>query len=205
MKKLLTNELCKKIFMTLLVSDKKVRFNQLYQALNDIGLKISKPTLIKHLNHLKKRKLIIRKQEGKQKVTYQANWEKLKHLTEITQEQKLVNVMLENKKFFQSLPVDEQTVIIQNILTLRNLHLLKVEIIGIIDPKRTFEYSIQHLFISKIFEIFEKWLLKNYHNNKLDCKEKALPLVEYNIKRYTDLLFDACIIDAHAQKKHCKF
>jgi len=188
--KLLIDELCEKIFMTLLVSDKKIRFNHLYKALNDIGLKISRPTLIKHLNHLKKRKLIIRKQEGKQKVTYQANWEKLKHLKEITKDQKIVKIMLENKKNFQSLPIDEQTIIIQNILTLRNLHLLKVEIIDIIDPKKSFEHAITHLFISGIFEIFEKWLLKNYRNNKLECKEKALPLVEYNIKRYKDMLFE---------------
>lgn len=190
MTKLLIDELCEKIFMTLLVSDKKIRFNKLYQALNNIGLKISRPTLIKHLNHLKKRKLIIRKQEGKQKVTYQANWEKLKHLTEITQDQKIVKIMLENKKNFQSLPIEDQTVIIQNILTLRNLHLLKVEIIGIIDPKKSFEPAITHLFISQLFNIFEKWLLRNYRNNQLECKEKALPLVEYNIERYKNMLFE---------------
>jgi len=190
MTKLLIDELCEKIFMTLLVSDKKIRFNKLYQALNNIGLKISRPTLIKHLNHLKKRKLIIRKQEGKQKVTYQANWEKLKHLTEITQDQKIVKIMLENKKNFQSLPIEEQTVIIQNILTLRNLHLLKVEIIGIIEPKKSFESAITHLFISQLFNIFEKWLLRNYRNNQLECKEKALPLVEYNIERYKNMLFE---------------
>ena len=190
MVKPILDETCKKIFSLLLVSDKKLRFNELHRTLKEVGLKMSKPTLVEHLNHLKKRRLLIRKKEGKQKVFYRVNWEKLEPLGEAIKTHQALKHTLENEKNFKSFPIDEQVTYIHNILALRNLYRLRLEILDILDPSKNFEHSIQYLFINRLFEFFKTWLLENCHTNKTECKEKALNMIEYNIKHYTDTLFD---------------
>jgi DNA-binding HxlR family transcriptional regulator len=63
------DDICVEIFFTLMAY-KRLRFNQLHKTLKKFGTEISKPSLIEHLKHLKKQKLISRKREGFQKVSY---------------------------------------------------------------------------------------------------------------------------------------
>jgi DNA-binding HxlR family transcriptional regulator len=63
------DDICIQIFFTL-QAYKRLRFNELHRYLKMFGTDISKPWLIKHLDHLKKQKLISRKKEGFQNVTY---------------------------------------------------------------------------------------------------------------------------------------
>jgi DNA-binding HxlR family transcriptional regulator len=63
------DDTCVEIFFTLMAY-KRLRFNDLYRTLKKFGPEISKPSLIEHLKHLKKQKLISRKREGFQKVSY---------------------------------------------------------------------------------------------------------------------------------------
>jgi len=62
------DDICVEIFFTLLAY-KRLRFNELHRYLKMFGTDISKPTLIDHLNHLRKQKLISRK-EAFQNVSY---------------------------------------------------------------------------------------------------------------------------------------
>ena len=61
--------ICVEIFFTLMAY-KRLRFNQLHRYLKKFGTDISKPSLIDHLKHLRKQKLINRKREGFQNVSY---------------------------------------------------------------------------------------------------------------------------------------
>jgi DNA-binding HxlR family transcriptional regulator len=63
------DDVCVEIFFTL-QAYKRLRFNELHRYLKMFGTDISKPSLIDHLNHLKKKKLISRKREGFQNVSY---------------------------------------------------------------------------------------------------------------------------------------
>lgn len=63
------DNVCSNIFLTLLAY-KKLRFNELHRTQKKLGSKISKPALSDHLKHLIKQKLVERKVEGVQKVTY---------------------------------------------------------------------------------------------------------------------------------------
>jgi len=63
------DDICVEIFFTL-QAYKRLRFNELHRYLKMFGTDISKPSLIDHLNHLKKQKLISRKNEGFQNVSY---------------------------------------------------------------------------------------------------------------------------------------
>ena len=167
-----------------------MRFNELKRTLEETELEISSPTLIRHLKHLCKKKLLIRKEEDLQNVSYTVNWKKLPYLVDIIDLQKRIKGTLESKKIFESAPMDDQTIYLMDVLTLRNLHLLRAEILSIINPNKAFEYTISNLFLSRFFELFKIWFLENCHKNKTECKEKALSTIEYNIKRHTDLLFE---------------
>jgi len=63
------DDTCVEIFFTL-QAYKRLRFNELHRYLKMFGTDISKPSLIDHLNHLRKQKLISRKNEGFQNVSY---------------------------------------------------------------------------------------------------------------------------------------
>lgn len=63
------DDICIEIFFTL-QAYKRLRFNELHRYLKMFRTNISKQSLIEHLNHLRKQKLISRKNEGFQNVTY---------------------------------------------------------------------------------------------------------------------------------------
>lgn len=63
------DEICIQIFFTL-QAYKRLRFNELHRRLKMFGTDISKPALIDHLKHLRELKLISRKHEDFQNVSY---------------------------------------------------------------------------------------------------------------------------------------
>jgi DNA-binding HxlR family transcriptional regulator len=63
------DDTCVEIFLTLMAY-KRLRFNRLHDTMKMFRARISKPSLIDHLEHLRKQKLISRKREGFQTVSY---------------------------------------------------------------------------------------------------------------------------------------
>jgi len=76
--------ICREIFLTLLAY-KRLRFNELHRSLKKFGTNISKPALLEHLRHLIKKKLIKRKREGDQNVSYGLT-EEIIFLTDVSEE-----------------------------------------------------------------------------------------------------------------------
>ncbi len=73
------DDICSSIYLTLLIY-KKARFNELYRKVIKLNPKtasgkpfVSRPTFNDHLGHLKKKKLIVTKELGKQNVVYSLN------------------------------------------------------------------------------------------------------------------------------------
>jgi len=190
MDKPLLDEQCKNIFSVFLVSEKTLRFNELYRTLNDIGLKMSKPTLIEHLHHLLKDRLLIRKKEGKQNVSYAANWTKLETFQQSMKTKQFIWNLLGNERQFKAYPIDEQVEYVTNLLTLGNLYRLKLEVQDAIDPSKNFEHSIQFLFINRFFVLFKRWLLESCHVSKTEKAPEALSIIDCNITRINNTLFD---------------
>jgi DNA-binding HxlR family transcriptional regulator len=103
------DDICVEIFFTLMAY-KRLRFNQLHKYLKKFGTDISKPSLIEHLKHLKKQKLISRKREGFQNVSYGLT-DEINSLLDIPEEdiKKWVERFIEGKnlpKKFRPLPFD---------------------------------------------------------------------------------------------------
>jgi DNA-binding HxlR family transcriptional regulator len=63
------DDICSHIYVILL-REKSLRFNELHRYLRKLGTSISKPSLLAHLNHLKDKQLIQRKEIGTQHVEY---------------------------------------------------------------------------------------------------------------------------------------
>jgi len=171
-------------------STKKIRFNELLRSLNGLGVKISKPTLSEHLKHLTEQKILTRKQEGKQRVYYEINWEMFENLRDAQKENKTMEYHLENKKTLQSFPLDEQLMYTTNILTLKTITQLRLRLLFILEPDRRFAYSLESLLFERYYESFVSWLLQSCKENKEEFREKALPLIEANIERLKKFVFD---------------
>jgi DNA-binding HxlR family transcriptional regulator len=63
------DDVCSEIWLTLMAYE-RLRFNDLHKRLKQFGTDISKPALLDHLKHLIERKLIERREEGFQTVSY---------------------------------------------------------------------------------------------------------------------------------------
>jgi hypothetical protein len=151
---------------------------------------MTKPTLINHLNHLRKDKLIIRKKEGKQNVSYTVNWAKLGTFKQTIESKQFLENLFGNEKQFKAFPIDDQVAYVTNLFTLRNLHQLKLEVQDAIDPSKNFEHSIQFLITDRFFHFFKRWLLESCHASKTEKATEALSMIDYNINHITNILFD---------------
>lgn len=179
---------CEDLFSLLLASDKTLRFNELYRAVNDLGLKMTRPTLINHLNHLLRRKMILQQKIRKQNVSYKVNYQRFQNLEQTMKTKVLLHVM-ENQERFKSFPIDEQTMYVANTMTLTNLYRLKLTVQAILEPKKTYENSLQYLFINRFYNLFNTWLLQNCKDSKENANV-SLNTIEHNIEHFTQILFD---------------
>jgi len=171
-----TDEYCEKIFMVIAVSDeKKIRFNELHRRFERIGAKMSKPTLIKHLNHLTKNKIIQRNQEDKQKVSYGLNWKRFKQLQKTKKINGIALHFIKEKKAFKSISLEEQTTYIHAILIISELFNLKLTILSILEPENKLQNYFTQTFITRFFNIYAKLLLDSCK----DSKENAQKIIHH--------------------------
>jgi len=158
-----------------------------------MNIKISRPTLSEHLKHLQKLKLITRKRETergrKQRISYEINWEKLKYLQKTIESQNALKRISENEKIFTSFPIEEQVVFLTNVLSLRDLQKLKLEILDTIEPDKNFEHNVQYTLTDDFFDIFRTRFRQNCYETSNENKLAALKMVENNIKHFEDVLF----------------
>jgi hypothetical protein len=150
---------------------------------------ITTPTLAKHLKHLQELKLITKKREGKQLTTYGANWKKLKYLQETVESKKALERIVKNEKNFKSFPIEDQVMFLTNVLSLRSLEELKLEILDTLEPNKNFEHNVQYAFTHQFFDLYRTWFIENCYDTPNENKLTALKMVENNIKHFEHALF----------------
>lgn len=156
---------CEYILNLLLHIDQPINFNKLFRWLKDIGHKISKPTLIVHLNHLQKKKLIKRKREGKQKVNYSINFNNEELLKD--KYKSIHENLIGEENTFKIADTQSQVLYVALISTLSELKRVKYAIKTIQDPKRQSEYVLSYYLINDYLKRFTTYLLK-------ECKNPAI-------------------------------
>jgi DNA-binding HxlR family transcriptional regulator len=186
--KKMVDDICDKIILFLLAREKKIRFNKLQKALDKSGFKISKPTLSKHLKHLTKDKIVKRKKEGKQNISYEFNWERFKFLHKILEDDKTTIKHLKNRDNQQSTPLDIQAIYLMNILAILNIQCLKLRALIILEPENAFEYNIAYEITTKIIQNHIQRFAESCKQNKKECRKKAIPEIETLTERLTKLL-----------------
>lgn len=186
---LFLDEFCKKILAVLLFNHEVYGFNELFRFLNKNGVKISKPTLSKHLKHLCKEDILIRTEEGIQKVSYKVNFSKFKKLGEaIDISQNIVTDFFKHQKYFESLPVDRKIDYYHSFTVLQSLYLFKLDLLEIAKPDKQFEYSLASYSTIQSFEIIKRWVLDSI-KKKPELIDQATEELNDLITRYDKALF----------------
>ena len=183
------DEYCVKIFALLVANIEKIRFNKLYETLNALDVKISKPTLIQHLHHLRTKGFILRKREGKQNVTYQVNWKKFEQLKETLGFKEIIARNLENEKIFKSKSLENQIIFVTGVLTMTQVIYLQLNVLGILEPKGKDLLSLGYLLIYRLYDHYRQWLLDTCKQSS-ENSQKAYDLLNKKTKKYQNLLFN---------------
>ena len=182
------DEYCQKIFGLLGITTKKYRFNELYRTINDFGIKMSRPTLIAHLQHLQEKGYVIREEEDKQNVTYELNWKKLDYLKEGLAYKKKVDQDLKNKENFKSYSLKDQAITITSIVALQGLFWLKAKVLDVLEPDKKDEHNLSYVFSSRQLDKYRLWLIDTCKESKENCQE-ILELIQRAINSFQEETF----------------
>lgn len=152
---------CQKILLVMILKKNIMRFNELAKTLKKMGMEMSHPTLLDHLNHLVKERLVTRREEKAQYVTYRLNMNKIgeskKYLDRAV---RIAKNWTKEKESLFSLSVNEQVEIVLHTLAIRKLYEIQARIALELDPKNL-EKQIGVLFwTSSIVENVEYWLIQ---------------------------------------------
>jgi len=160
------DDYCKKILISLIIIGEKKRFNHLHDFLLDRGVELSKPTLSQHLKHLTQEKIVIRKVEDVQNVSYEVNHKKFGELERDVQSTlKSRRLIAEADQIFNSSSLDDQMTTVLEKMILRNLRRLKTYVELELRPSKKWEKSLQLALLSNpIFRHHEGLLIAK-------CKE----------------------------------
>jgi DNA-binding HxlR family transcriptional regulator len=194
------DEYCEKIFILLAMSNQKIRFNELHRNLTKYNAKMSKPTLIQHLNHLLKHEIIQRDEEDKQKVSYGLNWKRLKQLQKAKKINQTALNLIKNEKRFKSKSLDQQTIFTTAMITIGELFYLKLMTLNILEPENKLQNYHSYTFIRKLYNIYVTWLLDSCKDSK-ENSQKILHFIERNIKTLNETFLEIFPEDTQQQQQ----
>jgi len=183
------DDYCERIFALLLVSQSKFRFNELYRTLNIVGVKMSKPTLIQHLQHLQERGFIVRNEEEKQKVTYEVNWERFEYVKKSLEDKQILVINNENQERFKSMEPKEQLLKLCFILSLGELLRIKVELDNILEPDKEPEHRFSYIFMGKFLNVYLAWFQETLNASTKKDVEELMDTLEKGITMLRNEIF----------------
>jgi len=179
---------CREILVSLLVIGKKIRFKNLQNFLIKNSCLISKPTLSKHLKHLRDKGLIKRNIPEPHHTTYEINHKifgDLKKISNLVQES--LKTIAEEEKIFNSIPLDHQITIIIEKIILRNLRRLKTNIELELNPSKKWEKLVELEWLANpIFKHHEDLLISKCKKDK-KYRELVIQKLDENIEQIKEL------------------
>lgn len=178
------DEYCNRIFIVLTLAEEKIRFNELHKQLRNYGLRMSKPTLILHLNHLLKEKAVLRLQQDKQVVFYQVNWKRFQQLRKAHKISQAALDYTVDEKTFNSKPLREQINMVLDMLFLKDLFMLKLSTLYVLHPRERTPILRTIGYISTLYTIYGRWLFKNIDKSEENGKQ-LLKTIDETVDRLT--------------------
>jgi hypothetical protein len=147
------------------------------------------PTLSQHLQHLTRKKIVVRKVEDVQKVTYEVNhkeFEDLERDAKSSRTIKIKRLMTQEGQAFESASFDKQMDVVFGTMLLRNLRQLKTKIELESYPTGNWKKALELLLLaSPLFMHYELWLVKKCGEDA-GYREKALQEINETIKEIED-------------------
>jgi hypothetical protein len=154
---------CDKLLHFFTTQNDKIRFNDLYERLDNDNIIHSKPTLSLHLKHLVKKKLIIRKVEDAQKVSYKINHQLFEKLDSYRDVERAAGKALAHQtaQFF-SAPIEKQINIALLEACTKTLNQIKLKFEIAQDSTRSWEksYALDYLS-SSLFQYYQDCFLEH--------------------------------------------
>ena len=168
--------------LSILIIRGELRFKELKKALAEFGIDIPETTLLMHLNHLIKHKLVSKRIISVKNVTYRPNMKKLEELQQkVKGAEKLIKKWMKAKETFLDIPIKDQiSNILVNTLAFR-LGALKQWILFAKYGKFE-DRLIAELFESDFLRVQEKLLIKKCLEDE-KYMEKVLEQIEEELKR----------------------
>jgi hypothetical protein len=184
-----SDEFCEKIVMVLTMSEENIRFNELHRRLAKLGAKMSKPTLIMHLNHLIENGTIQRDEQDKQNVSYGVDWKKFKQLAKAQKMNETALHLIRNEKIFKSRTLSQQTYFTAAMLTIGELFYLKLNILNILEPENKLQNYFSYTLIRQFYNIYAALLYESCKESK-ENSLKILHHIDKFIKTLRESLFE---------------
>jgi DNA-binding HxlR family transcriptional regulator len=184
------DDYCRQILLVLIIVDKKIRFNELNEFLEKNRIFISKPTLSLHLKqHLvQEKKLVIRKVEEAQNVSYEIDHTKFGESEQNVSSlyRTVMHALTQDKKAFDDAPIDNQMFILLLEAYGRILRTLKLKIELRSNPGTFWGKSLElALLSSPFFEHYEEWLVEKSEEDR-EYRDKILEKISGLIKQWEE-------------------
>lgn len=164
-------------------------FNELFKYLKKMDVKMSKSTLSEHLRHLTKKKLLKKKKIGKQRVSYELNLQEFEQLLGAKELAKKMMNRLEDIQKGEPIPFENLFVLAKFTLQYVIMQQLRLKILSILNPKKTFHYNLENLIITIYFQGFSNLILEEC-KKKPELGEQLLQKLESEIKGYWNFIPD---------------
>lgn len=169
----LLDKYCFSIFGILLFKE-NLKFNELYRTLRDWRVKISKPTLSDHLQHLIETDIVLREVVDVQNVNYSLNpsldIKDFKYFAD--KNLRSDKELADEKKILFSMSIDDQVEEVLRIIGLRTLAKIKTRII--FELNRTFGNGLILMAIDSPFlSRHENWIIEKSLENE-EYRKKVL-------------------------------
>lgn len=181
---------CHRILWFLIISGGKIRFNRLFELLEQNGLINSKPTLSLHLNkHLVEKNLVIRDIKDAPSISYEINHRKFDLLGNKVDLVKFAKTKVdEEKKAFDAASIDGQIGFVLLEIEGRILRKLKLKAELRSTPVVSWEKSLELMLVSNS-KFHEDWLLEKCEKDKV-YRQKVLEKIDLLIKKFEEKYCD---------------
>ena len=178
---------CAKLSTFFTLERETYRFNELKRRLKGMGMEMTTPTLVKHLNHLVEKEVIVRDEKKKQFVTYRFNWEKWQDADKHMKERILFEKMLKQEMdVFSARPIIQQVSYV-NLTAVTMFHLaLRELIVAKVKPEKQFMANINSIHFSNILNQNMDMILNNVEKKGEKYATECILTIDRLLKHYSE-------------------
>lgn len=153
---------CTKLLSFFLIENETYRFNELKRRLKSMGVEMTTPTLIIHLNHLVEKKVLVRDEKEKQFISYHFNSEKWQNADREAKDRIIFEKMLKQEmEMFSERPIIQQISYV-NMTAVTMFHLgLREQIVAKVKTNKQFMVNINMIHFSPILNQTMDMILNN--------------------------------------------